>query len=75
MYKRQTLTLITLVSYTAIAGVIGGGGLGNMAIIEGYQRGNNMIMYISTMIIIILVQLLQYLGSKIVKNIQKKRGI
>lgn len=46
-----------------------------MAIIEGYQRGNNMIMYISTMIIIILVQLLQYLGSKIVKNIQKKRGI
>lgn len=70
-----TLTLITLVSYTAIAGVIGGGGLGNMAIIEGYQRGNNMIMYISTMIIIILVQLLQYLGSKIVKNIQKKRGI
>ena len=66
-----TLTLITLVSYTAIAGVIGGGGLGNMAIIEGYQRGNNMIMYISTMIIIILVQLLQYLGSKIVKNIQK----
>ena len=69
-----TLTLITLVSYTAIAGVIGGGGLGNMAIIEGYQRGNNMIMYISTMIIIILVQLLQYLGSKIVKNIQKKRG-
>ncbi|WP_068267938.1 methionine ABC transporter permease [Caviibacter abscessus] len=69
-----TLTLISLIAYTAIAGVIGGGGLGNLAIIEGYQRGNKEIMYKSTLIIIILVQIIQFSGSKIVKNIKNKRG-
>lgn len=69
-----TLTLISLIAYTAIAGVVGGGGLGNLAIIEGYQRGNKELMYKSTFIIIILVQIIQFIGSKIVKNIKKKRG-
>lgn len=69
-----TLTLISLISYTAIAGVVGGGGLGNLAIIEGYQRGNKELMYKSTIIIIIMVQIIQFIGSKIVKNIKKKRG-
>lgn len=69
-----TLTLISLISYTAIAGVVGGGGLGNLAIIEGYQRGNKELMYKSTIIIIIMVQIIQFLGSKIVKNIKNKRG-
>lgn len=69
-----TLTLISLISYTAIAGVVGGGGLGNLAIIEGYQRGNKELMYKSTIIIIIMVQIIQFVGSKIVKNIKKKRG-
>lgn len=68
-----TLTLISLVSYTAIAGVIGGGGLGNLAIIEGYQRGNKGLMYSSTIIIIIIVQIIQFIGSKIVKIIENKR--
>lgn len=69
-----TLTLISLISYTAIAGVVGGGGLGNLAIIEGYQRGNKELMYKSTIIIIIMVQIIQFVGSKIVKNIKNKRG-
>lgn len=69
-----TLTLISLVSYTAIAGIIGGGGLGNLAIIEGYQRGNKQLMYLATVYIIILVQIIQFIGSQIIKNINKKRG-
>lgn len=69
-----TLTLISLVSYTAIAGIIGGGGLGNLAIIEGYQRGNKQLMYLATLYIIILVQIIQFIGSQIIKNINKKRG-
>lgn len=69
-----TLTLISLVSYTAIAGIIGGGGLGNLAIIEGYQRGNKVLMYKSTVVIILIVQVIQFVGSQIVKNIYKKRG-
>lgn len=69
-----TLTLISLVSYTAIAGVIGGGGLGNMAVIEGYQRADQKTMYLSTVIIILLVQIIQYLGTKIAKTVEERRG-
>lgn len=69
-----TLTLISLVSYTAIAGVIGGGGLGNMAVIEGYQRGEKGIMYQATLVIVILVQVIQFLGTKLVKKIEERRG-
>lgn len=69
-----TLTLISLVSYTAIAGVIGGGGLGNTAIIKGYQRGNKELMYLATIYIIIIVQIIQFTGTRIVKVIEQKRG-
>lgn len=68
-----TLTLISLVSYTAIAGVIGGGGLGNMAVIEGYQRGEKGIMYQATLVIVILVQVIQFLGTRLVKKIEERR--
>ncbi|VWL85779.1 methionine ABC transporter permease [Oceanivirga miroungae] len=69
-----TLTLISLVSYIAMAGVVGGGGLGNEAIIKGYQRGNKEIMYVATIYIVVIVQIIQYFGTKIVKKIEKKRG-
>lgn len=69
-----TLTLISLVGYSAIAGIIGGGGLGNLAVIEGFQRGNYTLMYKSTFILILIVQLIQYIGSKIVLFIEIKRG-
>lgn len=69
-----TLTLISLVGFSAIAGIIGGGGLGNLAIIEGYQRGNNKLMYLSTLILIIIVQIIQFIGTKLVKKIEEKRG-
>lgn len=70
-----TLTLISLVGYTAIAGIIGGGGLGNLAIIEGYQRGNLKLMYSSTLVLIIMVQIIQFIGTRIVNTIREKRGL
>ncbi|QXW65874.1 ABC transporter permease [Streptobacillus moniliformis] len=69
-----TLTLISLVGFSAIAGIIGGGGLGNLVVIEGFQRGNYKLMYLSTFILIIIVQIIQFIGTKIVKYIEKKRG-
>ncbi|WP_073507700.1 methionine ABC transporter permease [Streptobacillus notomytis] len=69
-----TLTLISLVSFSAIAGIIGGGGLGNLAVIEGFQRGNYKLMYLSTFILIVIVQIIQFIGTRIVKFIEKKRG-
>lgn len=69
-----TLTLISLVGYSAIAGIIGGGGLGNLAVVEGFQRGNYKLMYLSTLLLIILVQIIQFIGTRIVKKIEEKRG-
>ena len=58
-----TLTLITLVGYSAMAGAIGGGGLGDLAIRYGYQRFEISVMIYTVLILILLVQLLQYLGD------------
>lgn len=69
-----TLTIISLVGYSAIAGIIGGGGLGNLAVVEGFQRGNYKLMYLSTLLLIILVQIIQFIGTNIVKKIEEKRG-
>lgn len=69
-----TLTLISLVGYSAIAGIIGGGGLGDLAVVQGFQRGNYKLMYLSTLLLIILVQIIQFIGSNVVKKIEEKRG-
>lgn len=64
-----TITLITLVSYSAMAGVVGGGGLGNLAINYGYQRFNLPVMLITIAILIFLVQLIQMLGDALVRKL------
>ncbi|CAM3439657.1 methionine ABC transporter permease [Pseudostreptobacillus hongkongensis] len=69
-----TLTLISLVGYSAIAGIIGGGGLGDLAVVQGFQRGNYKLMYLSTLLLIILVQIIQFIGTNVVKKIEEKRG-
>ena len=69
-----TLTLISLVGYSAIAGIIGGGGLGDLAVVQGFQRGNYKLMYLATLLLIILVQIIQFIGTNVVKKIEEKRG-
>jgi len=68
-----TLTIINLIGYSAMAGVIGGGGLGDVAIRYGYQRFQVDIMIISVISIIILVQIVQFTGNSIVSKITAKR--
>ncbi|HPO02456.1 ABC transporter permease [Treponema zuelzerae] len=60
-----TLTVINLIGYSAMAGAIGGGGLGDLAIRYGYQRFRGDIMIASVVIILILVELIQLAGNKI----------
>lgn len=67
-----TVTLVALVGYSAMAGVVGGGGLGSMAIIYGYNQYNTPVMVTTTVIIILLVQLIQAFGDYISKKIDKK---
>ena len=63
-----TVTAITLVNYSAMAGTVGGGGLGDLAIRYGYQRFNVVIMLATVSILIILVQLLQMSGDYLARR-------
>ena len=58
-----TTSIITLIGATAMAGAIGGGGIGDLAISYGYQRFDNVAMIITVVTLIIVVQLLQSLGN------------
>lgn len=61
----MTITLVTLVSYSAMAGAIGGGGLGDLGIRYGYQRFDGTIMLATVVVLIALVQLLQMIGDRL----------
>lgn len=69
-----TLTAVNLIGYSAMAGLVGGGGLGQVAIQYGYNRFNTFIMITTVILIIILVQLVQWIGNKAVRSILLKRG-
>lgn len=60
-----TLTLINLVGYSAMAGAIGGGGLGDIAIRYGYQRFKPDIMLITVVILVLMVQFFQFVGDRL----------
>ncbi|MHB8135607.1 MAG: methionine ABC transporter permease [Anaerolineaceae bacterium] len=66
------LTIISLISYSAMAGAIGGGGLGDLAIRYGYQRFETEVMIITVILLIILVQGIQILGNKLAQKVSKK---
>ena len=67
----MTLTLVTLVSYSAMAGAIGGGGLGDLGIRYGYQRFDGVIMLATVVVLIVLVQLLQMVGDKLTHHFDR----
>ena len=67
-----TITVISIIGYSAMAGAIGGGGLGDLALRYGYQRFKTDIMIMAVVVIIIIVQL-QIFGDTIVKKIKKNR--
>jgi D-methionine transport system permease protein len=61
-----TITLVTLVNYSAMAGAIGGGGLGDVGIRYGYQRFDPTVMLVTVVILVVLVQLIQSAGERLV---------
>ncbi|TEQ27304.1 ABC transporter permease [Pseudomonas aeruginosa] len=67
-----TVTAITLVSYTAMAGVVGAGGLGDLAIRFGYQRFQTDVIVVTVVMLLILVQILQTVGDKLVVHFSRK---
>ncbi|WP_028868768.1 methionine ABC transporter permease [Psychromonas arctica] len=67
-----TITLVTLVGYSAMAGTVGGGGLGDVGIRYGYQRFDATVMMITIVILVILVQMIQSLGDHLVKRVDHR---
>ncbi|MFJ7737161.1 methionine ABC transporter permease [Lysinibacillus sp. NPDC097287] len=67
-----TLTIISLVAFSAMAGVVGGGGIGDLAIRFGYYRYDNTIMIATVAILILLVQTIQIAGDWFAKSIDKR---
>lgn len=67
-----TITVISLVGYSAMAGTVGGGGIGDLAIRYGYYRYDNNVMYTTVVILIVLVQVIQYTGDFIARKVNKR---
>lgn len=68
-----TLTIVMLIGFSSMAGVIGGGGLGDLAIRYGYQRFNDQVMVGTVVILVAMVQLVQSVGDSLVRRLAHRR--
>ena len=67
-----TLAITTIMGYTAMSGAIGGGGLGKIAIMVGYNRYKYAVLYLSIIVLVILVQVFQSLGTRLAIRCDKR---
>ncbi len=67
-----TIALGTILGYSAMAGVVGGGGLGDIAIRYGYYRYQSDIMWVTVILLVVLVQILQVIGTRLSKKLDKR---
>ena len=67
-----TIALTTVLSYSAMSGIIGGGGLGKIAINHGYYRSEKLVMFIAVFLLIVLVQIFQTVGTRMAINDDKR---
>ncbi|MBR4755015.1 MAG: methionine ABC transporter permease, partial [Lachnospiraceae bacterium] len=67
-----TTALVTILGYSAMAGAIGGGGLGDIAIRYGYMRYQTDMMIITVVLLVVMVQILQEIGTQIAKRTDKR---
>lgn len=67
-----TISLGTILGYSAMAGIVGGGGLGDIAIQYGYYRYQADIMWVTVILLVLLVQLMQFIGTKLSKKLDKR---
>ncbi|HWP96078.1 MAG TPA: methionine ABC transporter permease [Syntrophomonadaceae bacterium] len=68
-----TLAIITITGFTAVAGAVGAGGLGSLAIRFGYMRYRNDVMFATVALLVVLVQLVQWCGDRAARKINSKR--
>ena len=68
-----SISIITILGYTAIAGAVGAGGLGDLAIRYGYQRFNNEVMFGTVLILVAMVQGVQMAGDRLVRRLAHRR--
>lgn len=73
LVRAMTIAVIAITEFTAVAGAIGAGGLGSLAIRFGYQRFREDVLIATVLLIIVLVQIIQWSGDYIAKSIDKKR--
>ncbi len=73
LIRGVTLAVITITGFTATAGAIGAGGLGSLAIRFGYMRYRDDVLYATVLVLIILVQAIQWTGNRIARRIERKR--
>ncbi|WP_294363415.1 methionine ABC transporter permease [uncultured Clostridium sp.] len=66
-----TLTIISIIGYSAMAGTVGAGGLGDLAVRYGYQRYQTDVMIVTVIILVIIVQVLQMLGNYLYKKLSR----
>ena len=69
-----TIALGTILGYSAMVGVVGGGGLGDIAIRYGYYRYETGIMLVTVLVLVVLMQVLQWLGTLVSKKLDRRRG-
>ena len=67
-----TVTTISLIGYSAMAGIVGGGGIGDLAVRYGYQRYETEVMFVCVIILVIIVQLIQLTGDYTAKRVNKR---
>ncbi len=66
-----TTAIIGLIGSTAMAGAVGGGGIGDLALVYGYQRFDTIVIVITVIVLIIIVQIIQTLGNFIARVIRR----
>jgi D-methionine transport system permease protein len=70
----MTIALGTILGYSAMAGTVGGGGLGDIAIRYGYYRYNTPVMVVTIVILVVLVQILQGIGMMLSRKFDKRKN-
>ena len=72
LVRALTVTFVSVIGYSAMAGAVGGGGIGNLAIMYGYNRYETGVLIITVVALVVIVQVGQWIGDKIALKLTRK---
>ena len=72
LVRALTVTFVSVIGYSAMAGAVGGGGIGNLAIMNGYNRYQTGVLLVTVVALVIIVQVGQWIGDKIALKLTRK---